>query len=391
MTKEQEKKLIDLKVRQQLKQAELEKAENDEQLEERTKELKAIDDELKEVEDEVAKIDEENEEILEEERKKMENKEVRKVTIETPEERAAQVEKIEKRASALLEGRSVTIASSEILVPDHQADTLATYPFKTVSSLVDLVTVKNLDGGETHEVAFVKGYGTGGIVEEGADYTTAEPVFGYATIAKTKITAYAEISEEALKLPKLNYEAEVRNGLNVALRKVMSAQIVKGAGTTNTFKGITADEVEALEATDVVEVSSVTDNTLNDIIFHYGGDEEVLGAGALVLNKLTLYKFATLKKTDGDPVYDIDYKAQTINGIPYVINSNLPSIDTASAGETCMLFGSLKGYEMDIFSPVEVMKSTDYKFKQGIVCYKASVFAGGNVKDYRSFVKINKA
>ena len=70
MTKEQEKKLIDLKVRQQLKQAELEKAENDEQLEERTKELKAIDDELKEVEDEVAKIDEENEEILEEERKK---------------------------------------------------------------------------------------------------------------------------------------------------------------------------------------------------------------------------------------------------------------------------------------------------------------------------------
>lgn len=391
MTKEQEKKLIDLKVRQQLKQAELEKAENDEQLEERTKELKAINDELKEVEDEVAKIDEENEEILEEERKKMENKEVRKVTIETPEERAEQVKKIEERAKALKEGRAVMIAADEILVPDHQATELAAYPFQEVSSIVDLVTVKNLNGGETHQVAFVKGYGVGGQIVEGADYTESEPVFGYATIAKSKITAYTEISEELLKLPALNYEAEVRKNLDVSLRKVMAQQITAGAGTTNTFKGITADSVEALEATDVVEVAGITDKTLDEILFSFGGDEEVLGAGVLVLNKLDLKAFATLRNTDGTKTYDVDYKAKTIDGIPYVINSNLPSLATANAGETCMLFGSLKGYEMDIFSPVEVMKSTDFKFRQGIVCYKASVFAGGNVKDYRSFVKINKA
>ena len=56
-----------------------------------------------------------------------------------------------------------------------------------------------------------------------------------------------------------------------------------------------------------------------------------------------------------------------------------------------MLFGVPKGYDVAIFSPVEIMKSTDYKFKQGIVCYKASVFAGGNVGSYRAFVKVNKA
>ena len=45
---------------------------------------------------------------------------------------------------------------------------------------------------------------------------------------------------------------------------------------------------------------------------------------------------------------------------------------------------------MPVFSPVEIGKSTDYKFKDGIVCYKASVFTGGNVVGYRGFVRVKK-
>jgi hypothetical protein len=43
-----------------------------------------------------------------------------------------------------------------------------------------------------------------------------------------------------------------------------------------------------------------------------------------------------------------------------------------------------------IFSPVEIGKSTDYKFKDGIICYKASVFTGGNVVGYKGFLRIKK-
>ena len=41
-----------------------------------------------------------------------------------------------------------------------------------------------------------------------------------------------------------------------------------------------------------------------------------------------------------------------------------------------------KNYEVPVFSPVEIGKSTDYKFKDGIISYKASVFTGGNVVGY---------
>ena len=417
MTKqEREDKLIDLKARQLMKQRQLDELDPEASTEETinaiVEEIKGIQAEIEEIkntesveeqpaeveekadEEELSQeeIDEENKELKEEEERKTMNKnEVRKVAIETAEERAAQIKAREERADLLKEGRSVTVASSNILLPEHQADKLATYPFQTVTSFMDMVHVINLDGGETYEKAFVKDYGTAGLTNEGEDYTTAEPTFGYATMSKAKITAYAELSEEVLKLPKLDYEAEVVKGVEVALKKKMAQQAIAGAGTTNTFKGIIADGVEALEAKDVVEVSAITDTTLDEILYSFGGDEEVMGTGVLILNKLDLKAFATLRNTDGTKTYNVDYKAQTIDGIPYVINSNLTALNSAEAGKTCMLFGTPKGYDVTIFSPVDIQKSTDYKFKQGIVCYKGSVFASGNVGSYRAFVKVNKA
>ena len=402
-----------LRAEEKLEEAieEVKNAETDEELdaataraEEAKTELEGIKEEIAETEAEVneeetaeevvqeeqEEIEKENEDLKEEERKKMANREIREVRIESAEERALKTKQIEERAKALKEGRSVTVASSEILLPKHQANELATYPFQPVSSLVDMVNVINLNGGETYEKAFTKGYATGDLTAEGADYATAEPLFGYATIAKAKVTAYAEISEEVLKLPAVNYEAEIMKNMEVALKKKFSEQILNGAGTTNTFKGITAADVEAMEATDVVEVSAINDKTLDEILYSFGGDEEVLGTGALILNKKDLKSFATLRNSDGTKTYEVDYKAQTIDGIPYIINSNMKDLATAEAGNTCMLFGVPKGYDLAVFSPVEIQKSTDYKFKQGIVCYKASVFAGGNVGSYRAFVKVNK-
>ena len=56
-----------------------------------------------------------------------------------------------------------------------------------------------------------------------------------------------------------------------------------------------------------------------------------------------------------------------------------------------MVYGPLANYEVPIFSGVEVAKSTDYKFRDGIICYKASVFTGGNVIGYKGFLRVKKA
>lgn len=415
MSKDQETKLVDLKARMLVKQRDLENANPDEmettQLDELTAEIEQIKEEIAAVEAEIAEteqaeevkaeeeqeeeeaIQNENEDLIEEERKKnMTNQELRAVRVETNEVMKEQVEaRAKAMQDAFRERRSVTVAASNILLPDHQDSNLATVPFQQVSSFVDMVKVKNFNGGETHEVPFTKSYGMGGLTEEGGAYTNAETEFGSATISKVKITAIAEYSEEVEKLPAADYVAEIEKGIEVAIKKKVSEQIIAGAGTTNTFKGIISGNLEALEDSDTVEVNAITDTTLDEIIYQYGGDEEVLGGGALVLNKLDLKKFATLRNTDGTKTYEVDYKAKTIDGIPYIINSNLKSLETASAGEVFMLYGSPKGYEMDVFSPIEIMKSYDEKFSEGKIRIKASVFAGGNVTQYRSFVLVKKA
>ena len=79
-------------------------------------------------------------------------------------------------------------------------------------------------------------------------------------------------------------------------------------------------------------------------------------------------------------------------GLPYVINSHCKAISDPSTvdGEYSIAYGALSNYEVPIFSPVEIGKSTDYKFKDGIICYKASVFTGGNVVGYNGFLRIKK-
>lgn len=308
------------------------------------------------------------------------------------EQREAQNKEREERAKALKEGRAVTVASDNILLPKHQSNDLATVPFRQVSSFYDLTKVRNLQGGESYEAPFTKSYGTGGLTEEGTAYTEAEPEFGTAKINKVKVTAYAEFSEELERLPNANYEAEIRKGVEVALKKKMAQQQIGGTGESNTFIGITSTNADntAVLATDDMELSKIDQDTLNKIIFAYGGDEEVEQKGVLILNKADLLAFSLVKNDIGDHAYKIDLANQTINTVPYTINSNLTPLDTATKGQYSMIYGIPQYYETAIFSPVEIKKSYDYKFKDGMIAYRASVFAGGNTTAYRGFMRVKK-
>jgi HK97 family phage major capsid protein len=301
-------------------------------------------------------------------------------------------EKLEKRASSLRENRVIQVSSEEILLPDNTASGLAPVTFAQVSSLVDRVNVINLNGGETYKKSFVKSNGIAGTTLEGQPYSETEPAFGYLTISKVKITAYTEITEELEKLPAIPYQAEVLRNINISLKRKISEQILRGAGTTNTFTGIFSDAAVALADKAPLEIEAITDSTLDDIVFAYGGDEEIEGGAVLILNKNDLRAFAGLKTQEGRKVHTIDYVNKTIDGIPYIINSHCKAISDSntSAGEYGIAYGALKNYEVPVFSSVEIGKSTDYKFKDGIISYKASVFTGGNVVGYNGFLRIKK-
>ena len=334
---------------------------------------------------------------LQEERKSIQAKlsiqsktEVKPLVVETKSKDNAT---LEKRGIDLKEKRTIVVSSDEILLPNHVDTNIASVPYNEVSTLVDKVKVVNLVGGETYTKAFVKSSGEAGLTGEGEAYHETAPQFGYCTVTKVKVTAYTEITEELEKLPAIAYQSEVLKNINVSLRKKISQQILKGAGDSNTFTGIFSDKAVALADSTPLQIKEITDTTLDEIVFAYGGSEDVEGGAVLILNKNDLRAFAKLRTPEGRKVHIIDYVAQTIDGIPYVINSNCKAVSdpSTSAGDYTMAYGALDNYEVPVFSPVEIAKSTDYKFKDGIVCYKSSVFTGGNVVGYNGFLRVKKS
>ena len=343
---------------------------------------------LEEMEKETDKLQEERSMI----EKKMSLTKMTEIPMISTKNNTEQRDLLEKRGKDLMENRTIKVSSDEVLLPEHVDSTLAPYPFKPVSELVDRVHTINLQGGETYTKSYVKSYGEAGTTEEGASYTETEPHYGYVTIPKVKVTAYTEITEELEKLPAINYQAEVIKNINISLRKKISQQIIKGDGTTNNFTGIFSDKADALKDQADLEISAIDENTLDDIVFAYGGDEAIENGACLIINKNDLRAFAKLRTKEGRKVHNIDYVNQTIDGIPYVLNGNCSTLSDPSTGigTYCIAYGSLFNYEVPIFSNVEIGKSTDYKFKDGIICYKASVFTGGNVVGYKGFVRVKK-
>ena len=343
---------------------------------------------LEEMEKETDKLQEERSMI----EKKMSLTKMTEIPMISTKNNAEQRDLLEKRGKDLMENRTIKVSSDEVLLPEHVDSTLAPYPFKPVSELVDRVHTINLQGGETYTKSYVKSYGEAGTTEEGASYTETEPHYGYVTIPKVKVTAYTEITEELEKLPAINYQAEVIKNINISLRKKISQQIIKGDGTTNNFTGIFSNKADALKDQADLEISAIDENTLDDIVFAYGGDEAIENGACLIINKNDLRAFAKLRTKEGRKVHNIDYVNQTIDGIPYVLNGNCSALSDPSTGTGtyCIAYGSLFNYEVPIFSNVEIGKSTDYKFKDGIICYKASVFTGGNVVGYKGFVRVKK-
>lgn len=299
----------------------------------------------------------------------------------------------EKRGKDLKENRSVTVGSSNVILPQYQG-TEINPTFNEVSSLLDRVSTKTLIGGESYKQPYVTGYGEGAETEEGADYNDAEATFGSAAINKSKITAYAEDTEELQKLPAADYDGEVMKGVTIATRKRITRQILVGSGAAERLTGIFSAAATAIDASTDLPITEIDESTLDEIVYSFGGDEDVEDAAVLILNKKDLKAFAMLRDSDGNKIHKVTTKGNTgdIDGIPFIINSACKAISdpATTTGQYGMAYGPLSNYLLTIFSDIEVSRSTDYKFKQGMIAHKAVVFAGGNVVSKNGFLRVKK-
>lgn len=313
--------------------------------------------------------------------------------------------KAEKRGKALKNGEKVVI-NKAIITPKAAVPSTTTaleshtapdvkQTFNDVSSIIDVVHTVPLDGGESYKRGFVKtSSGEGDYTSEGDNHTDTEPVFDYVEMKKTKITAYTEEPDEIRKLANAAYSNTISNSVSKAVRKKIAKQIVIGDGNTDHICGIFNAPAKVIPTDTDITVTEINENTLDDIIFSYGGEEDVEGFCGLLLNKADVKAFAKLRDADGRKVYKVvpNGNTGTIDGVPYIINSACPAISNSKtvAGTYCIAYGPWQNYELALFSDLDVQRSTDYKFKQGQIAHRADIYCGGNVATYKGFIRIKK-
>lgn len=293
-----------------------------------------------------------------------------------------------------LEQRAVSIGGGSLVIPKHSSNTLNS-AFNEVSGVINQVNSISLPGGDTYTKGYEKTIGEGDYTTETGDYTESDPTFGYVDIVKAKITVYSEITDEVKKLPGVDYAAYVSAAVMNMLRKKIAKQIFIGAGGANKLMGILT---ATTPLTNDINIDAIDADTLTNIVFGYGGDEDVEGSATLYVNKLTLQAFAEVRGTDSKPVYKITMNGNSgtigyVDGsltVPYTLSSALTSFSATAEDAFFGVYGNPMMYELTMFSGVEILESRDYKFRSGQIAYRGAVWAGGSPAAYKGFARLKK-
>ena len=306
----------------------------------------------------------------------------------------------EQRGRDLKEKRAVTIGSGQLIKPTGHQTSINGEIGGSVSSIIDLVKVTPCYGMSEYQVPYESGGMTASKTAEGAAVSSSDAAFAYVSIKPVTIATYSEITAEAMKLTDVDYYSAVLASARKALRKKVAEYIVNSDAASNPiFIGI--KDASAIEAATDVSLSKIDEKTLRTIVMSYGGDEDVVGGGVLLLTKADLVAFGDVRGTSEKKyVYEITPDASNPNtgvikdgglSVRYCLNSNLTGLAAAATGKYAMVYGVPSCYEVGLFSDYTVRVSEDYAFQKRMLAILGEVSIGGNVTVKNGFVRVKKA
>lgn len=271
------------------------------------------------------------------------------------------------------ESRAVLVSSGTLATPTEVTG-INDIIGKRVSSIIDMVKIVNATGMGAYKVAYQKTDSVAGEQTEGGAYTEGEPTFAFVEITPVTQSIISYISKQVKKQTPLNYQQKVTDSALVALRK-RAAKFV-------------TDKMLASALNVALPVAAIDATTLRKIALSYGGDESVVGAATLFLNKKDLVKFGDVRgSNEKKAIYTITPDAGNPNtgviaegglSVPYCIDSDIP--------EGKMAYGQPYVFEFALFSDYEIAVSEDFKFDKGLLAIRGDVEFGGDVTVQGGFV-----
>lgn len=340
---------------------------------------------------------------------------------------AEEKDKAEERGNELMKGHEVTFSPLEVakalFVPKHteKSVTLATGTMAQptgagtdirdalgygVGAIIDQVYVQDLNGMS----AYLEPYVISEPDAKGAKVTTAagtaraasdDPKLGVAKIAPYELTTTSYVDRNISKLTPANYYAKIFAMAMKSMRRSTVGMIFNGDGqSTNDMFGVkTAKNMAGSPIYASLDVEKVGPDLLTELMFAYGGDEELGGNCRLYLNKKDLLALGKLRGTnEKQRLFDIVPDAANPNTgtireggtiVPYSISSKLTALSTSQKGSSAiqtMVYGDPMNYELGLFGPYTVRVDESVKAVERMLTILGDAMVGGNLIVDKGFV-----
>ena len=348
--------------------------------------------------------------------------------MEKPADPAEEKDKAAERGSALMKGqevkfsvqevrkalfvpgaveKSVTLATGTLAQPTGAGTNIRDPLGNGVGAIIDQVYVQDLTG----MASYLEPYVISEFDASGADVATAagtartassDPTFGVAKISPYELTTTSYVDRNISRLTPANYYAKTFAMAMRALRRDTVKMIFNGDGqsTNNDMFGIkTAKNVAGSTIFSTLNVTAVDADLLTNLMFAYGGDEELGGNCRLYLNKADLLALGKLRGTNekrrlfdivpdaGNPNTGTIREGGTI--VPYSISSKLTALSDSVKGSSAiqtMVYGDPMNYELGLFGDYTVRVDESVKAVERMLTILGDAMVGGNLIVDKGFV-----
>ncbi len=303
--------------------------------------------------------------------------------------------------------KSVTLATGTLAQPTGAGTNIRDGLGGGVGAIIDQVYGQDLTGMSSYLEPYVISEfdATGGNVATNAGKArtaSGDPTFGVAKIAPYELTTTNYVDRNISRLTPANYYAKVFAMAMKALRRDTVKMIFNGDGqaSNNDMYGIkTAVNMAGDSIYATLEADTVDTDLLTELMFAYGGDEELGGSCRLYLNKKDLLALGKIRGTNekrrlfdivpdaGNPNTGTIREGGTI--VPYSIASNLTALtgaNAASAAVQTMVYGDPMNYELGLFGDYTVRVDESIKGVERMLTILGDAMVGGNLIVHHGFV-----
>lgn len=259
---------------------------------------------------------------------------------------------------------------------------------RQVSSIVDQVNAVSLAGlsgwEEPYAVSDMEAQGGKVTTVAGTTRTATDPTFAKAKLAPYEASVTSLVDKNIADLSPADYAAKVQEMALRALRRKVGDLIINGDGQASPdMYGIVNAKNTAGAAifNSISGITKIDENTLDELVFSYGGDEEVGGNARLILSKASLKALGALRGTNEKKrLYTITPDAGSANTgiitdggmiVPYTISSKTPA-DT-------LLYGDPFNYMLGLFGDYIIQVDTSVKSVERMIAVLGDVKVGGNL------------